>query len=81
MWSPGPARVGDDDEPTGLVTVPLFDGPLLVADLRAHGIEATAVESSNPATRVASDARIFVRRGDLESAQAIVARRGLDQTE
>ncbi len=63
------------DELCELVTVPSFEGPLLVADLEQHGIRAIGQEAFNVATRVASDARILVRRADLEAAQAVLVAR------
>jgi len=72
MGSAGPVN---DDEPVELVVVPLFDGQLVVAELRNSGIEATAIESFNLVTKNASDARIMVRRGDLGAAHAVIADR------
>ena len=72
MGSAGPVN---EDQPVELVVVPLFDGQLVVAELRNSGIEATAIESFDLVTKNASDARIMVRRGDLEAAHAVIADR------
>lgn len=71
----GSAGQVDEDELVELVLVPLFDGQLVVAELRNSAIEATAIESFNLVTNNASDARIMVRRGDLEAAHAVIAER------
>jgi hypothetical protein len=81
MLSQDSARAVNDDELIELMTVPGFEGPMMVANLRDHGIEATAVDSYNVVTGIASNARVFVRRRDLASAQAVVAPRSLDEIE
>jgi hypothetical protein len=81
MFSKDSARAVNDDELIELMTVPGFEGPMKVADLQDHGIEATAVDSFNVVTGIASNARIFVRRRDLASAQAVVAPLSVDNTE
>jgi hypothetical protein len=76
-----PRRAVNEDELVELITVPLFEGPLLVAQLRSNGIDAKAVDSFNLVTKVASDAQIFVRRGDVDSARAVVASLSRDESE
>jgi hypothetical protein len=71
----------DGDELCDLITVRLFEGPLLVADLNDHGIDATMIESFNVVTKVASDARVLVRQADLPAALAVVASRSTDYSE
>lgn len=71
----GSAGLVNEDEPVELVVVPLFDGQLVVAELRNSGIEAMAIESFNLVTKNASDAQIMVRRGDLGAAHAVIADR------
>ena len=75
ILSKGSAPERDRAELCDLITVPLFDGPLLIADLKDHGITATMIESFNVVTEVASDARILVRRADVPAALAVVASR------
>lgn len=58
-----------------LVTVPLFDGPLVVAKLRDNGIDATAIEAFSVVTWIASDVRIMVRRSDVGAAREVIAER------
>jgi hypothetical protein len=73
--SSGSERSVNNDEQVELMTVPLFDGPLVVAELRNSGIDAQAIDSFNIVTEIASNARILVRRGDLDAARAVVADR------
>ena len=72
ILSKGSAPERDRAELCDLITVPLFDGPLLIADLKDHGIAATMIESFNVVTEVASDARILVRRADVPAARTVI---------
>jgi hypothetical protein len=71
----GSERSINEDEQVELVTVPLFEGPIVVSELQASGIEAYAIDSMNVLTKLASNARIMVRRGDVEVARAVLADR------
>jgi hypothetical protein len=82
VLSNGPPRQPvNEDALVELITVPLFEGPLLVAHLRSNGIDAKAVDSFNVVTKIASDSQIFVRRGDLDSARVVVASLSWDESE
>ena len=81
MLSTRPDEPVDEDEPVELMTVPLFDGPLVVAELDDAGISASAVDAFSVVTQVASDARIMVRRGDIEAAQAALSGRSSPEIE
>lgn len=65
----------NEDEPVELLLVPLAEGQLVAAELRNHGIDAHAVNSTHPLTRTVSDVRIMVRRRDVDAANAIIADR------
>ena len=67
----GPAPEVDPDAHVEVATVPLFDGPRLVAELEAHGIEAVGIESFSIVTDTRSLMRITVRQSDLVAAHAI----------
>lgn len=67
----GPAPEVDPDAPVEVATVPLFDGPRLVAELEAHGIDAVGIESFSLVTDTRSLMRITVRQADLTAARAI----------
>lgn len=81
MLSGGSTAQADGDELQELITVPLFEGPMVVSDLQDHGIEATALDSFNLATQVVSDVRILVARRDFDAAQTVLAARSLDESE
>lgn len=69
------AKGGDEaapDELVELVTVPQHEGPLMAADLEAHGIEATLEDAFDLVTRTLSSSRIMVRRIDLAAAQDVI---------
>jgi hypothetical protein len=70
MLSRGSAPERDPATLRELVTVPSFQGPLLVARLADHGIEATAEDSFNLIGAL-SEVRILVRHADFEAAQAV----------
>lgn len=65
----------DPDERRELVTVPAFEGPLLVAELEEHGIEATSLEAFDLVTKSLTSVRILVRHADLDAAQAVLIAR------
>ena len=67
----GEAAEVDPEAQIEVATVPLFDGPRLMAELEAHGINAAGVESFNVVTDTRSLMRITVRHADLASARAI----------
>lgn len=75
ILSKGAAGPVDDGEFIELVTVPLHESQLVIAELRKNGIDATALDSFNVVTSIASDGRILVRRRDLVAAQSIVVDR------
>ncbi len=62
----------DPDELVELVTVPHFEGQLVVAEMRVNGIDAIATDELNMVTRTATDARISVRRADLDAARSVL---------
>lgn len=70
MLSVGSAPERDPDALRELVTVPSFEGPLLVAHLADHGIEATAEDTFNLIGSL-SQVRILVREADFVAAQAV----------
>jgi hypothetical protein len=70
MLSRGSAPERDPSALRELVTVPSFEGPLLVERLADHGIEATAEDSFNLIGAL-SQVRILVRHGDYEAAQVV----------
>lgn len=61
----------DENEVMEIGVVPLPSGPMLVAQLRDRGFDATGLESFNLVTEVRTDYRIFVPR--REAAAAIAA--------
>jgi len=67
----GQAPDVDPDAQVEVATVPLFDGPRLVAELEAHGIDAVGIESFSVVTDTRSLMRITVRHADLAAAHAI----------
>jgi hypothetical protein len=67
----GEAPEVDTDAQVEVATVPLFDGPRLVAELQAHGIDAVGIESFSVVTDTRSLMRITVRHADLAAARAI----------
>jgi hypothetical protein len=71
MLSRGSAPERDPSALRELVTVPSFEGPLLVELLADHGIEATAEESFNLIGAL-SQVRVLVRQGDFEAAQVAI---------
>lgn len=73
LLSRGSSPEPDGDDLVEVVTVPQFEAPLLLADLEAHEIPATAMESFNLVTRTLTDQRILVPRRHLEAAHAVVA--------
>lgn len=75
LLSRGAPPVRDPDALQELTTVRGFEGPMLVAELRANDIEAIAVDSFNVVTRSLTDARIMVRAIDLPAAQRVVGLR------
>lgn len=69
------ARGGDEpaaDELVELVTVPHFEAPLMVADLEAHGIDATIEDAFDLVTNSLTRARVLVRRSDLAAAHDVI---------
>jgi hypothetical protein len=67
----GEAPQVDPDAQVELATVPLSDGPRLVAELEAHGIDAVGIEAFSIVTDTRSLMRITVRHADLAAARAI----------
>jgi hypothetical protein len=67
----GQAPEVDSEAQVEVATVPLFDGPRLMAELEVHGIHAVGVESFNVVTDTRSLMRITVRHADLAAARAI----------
>ena len=72
MLSRGAEDPVDPDELVELVTVPHFEGQLVVAEMRVNGIDAIATDELNMVTRTATDSRISVRRADLDAAHAVL---------
>lgn len=68
----GDAGEPDPDEMVELVTVPEHEGPLMQANLAAHGIDATLQVEYNVAIRKASLLLVRVRRADFDEAQEII---------
>jgi hypothetical protein len=68
----GPAPDVDPDAQVEVATVALFDGPRLVAELEAHGIDAVGIESFSIVTDTRSLMRVAVRHADLAAARAVV---------
>jgi hypothetical protein len=68
----GPVPDVDPEAQVEVATVPLFDGPRLVAELAAGGIDAVAIESFDVVTSTRSLMRITVRQADLSAARDIV---------
>lgn len=54
-----------------LATAPLYEASLYTATLRARGIDAHYVETTNPLTRSLTDGKIFVPRHQLDEAEAV----------
>ncbi len=67
----GEAPEVDPNAPVEVATVPLYEGPLLVAELEAHGIDAVGIESFSIVTETRSLMRVTVRHRDLAAARAI----------
>jgi hypothetical protein len=59
-----------------LTVVPIASGPLTVAALKDHGIDADGQETFNVATSLLSDFRITVPRGQLSAAQQVLGTLG-----
>lgn len=68
----GEAGELDPDEMVELVTVPQHQGPLMQANLSAHGIDATLQVAFDVATRSASLLLVRVRRVDFDGAQEVI---------
>lgn len=68
----------NESEQCDLITMSLFEAPLLIAELADHGIDAAFIESFNVVTKTRSDARVLVRYGDLEAAREVLASRSTD---
>jgi len=62
----------DPDELVDVGVVHLHEGPLLIAQLKGEGIEATGIESYDVATTVRNRMRILVRRRDVERASSVI---------
>jgi hypothetical protein len=63
----------DDREMVYLATAPLYEASMLTATLRAKGVDARYVETTNPLTRSLTDGKIFVPRGQLVRAEAVMS--------
>lgn len=62
----------DPDEWVELVTVQYHQGPLMVADLAAHGIDATFHDAFGPDARSLTRSQVRVRRSDLSAAHDVI---------
>lgn len=62
----------DPDEWVEVAVVPLSQGPLLVEQLRAAGIDATGADTFNVVTQVPSDFQVLVQRRDLADAERVL---------
>jgi hypothetical protein len=49
---------------------------MLTATLRAKGVDARCVESTNPLTRSLVDGKVFVPRSQLDRAEAVLSDTG-----
>lgn len=67
---PGPAQ--DPNELVELVTVPLFEAPLMQASLSDHGIDATLEDAFDYVTKALTRSRVLVRRADLVAAHEVI---------
>lgn len=65
-------RPVDPDEVVALLTVPLFEAPLVVARLADEGIDASFVPAFNVVTRTQTDADVLVRRRDATTATTVL---------
>jgi hypothetical protein len=63
-------RTPDGREMVYLATAPLYEAALFTATLRARGVDARYVETTNPLTRSLTDGKIFVPRAQLAQAEA-----------
>jgi len=63
----------DPDELVEVGVVHIHEGPLLIAQLEAEGIEATGIESFDVVTNVRNRMRIMVRRSDVERAWGVIS--------
>lgn len=71
-------RGPDDREMVYLATAPLYEASLVTATLRAKGVDARYLETTNPLTRSLTDGKIFVPRGQLARAEAVLNDDGED---
>lgn len=67
----GDAPAVDPEAQVEVAVVQLHDGPRLVAELQANGVEAVGIEAFNIATDTRSLMRVMVRHADLPAARAI----------
>jgi hypothetical protein len=62
----------DERELVYLATAPLYEASLLTATLRAKGVDARYVETTNPLTRSLTDGKVFVPRSQLRRAEHVL---------
>lgn len=62
----------DPEERVELVTVAKHEGPLMQANLAAHGIHATLEDVFDLVTRVEGSSLVRVRRADFAAAQDVI---------
>jgi len=74
LLSRGEASPHDPDERVEIARVPLSQAPLLVEGLRSEGFDARFGETFNAISKMSTDARIDVRRADVEAATAALDR-------
>ena len=70
MLSRGDGSTSPNEE-VELAVLPIAAGPMTVASLRAHGIDARGYETFNVATKLLSDYRITVPRHEFAKSQEI----------
>jgi len=73
------SRGSTPDDPNArveLAVVPIASGPMTVAVLQDHGVDAVGSETFNVATSLLSDFRITVPSGQLQQAQELLATLG-----
>jgi hypothetical protein len=71
-----PEDDGDERELVYLATASLYEASMLTATLRAKGVDARCVESTNPLTRSLVDGKVFVPRSQLDRAEAVLSDTG-----
>lgn len=72
MLERGEAPEADPLEMAELVTVNAFEAPMIAEMLDEAGIDATVTDAFDLVTQSLTQARIDVRRGDLDAAQQVL---------